>query len=420
MIIRTSKRESKNRYVSGLNNGTPIKKAWDMVRKISGKVSSTVVKHLKVNNALVTDIKDITNTLADNFSKIFSTEHYTPSFQRYKSSMEKQYLNFVSNNCEYYNSDFTTKELMSSLHQSHDTATGPDNIHYQLLKHLPDNCLNTLLYIFNRIWNDGAFPPNWRQAIVIPIPKPAKDDTDANNYRPIALTSCLCKTMERMVNARLVYYLEKNNIITACQSGFRRQRSTTDQLVRLETCVREGLANGEHVVAVFFDLEKAYDTTWKYGILLDLFKAGLRGHLPNFISNFLENRQFMVRIGNTLSDLHQQEMGVPQGSILSVTLFSLKINSIIEYIGPGMECSLYVDDFLSYCLSKQMRSIERQLQLSLNKLQIWANQNGFRFSKTKPFPYTFVTNVDYPLILSFVLIILTFLWSKKLNSLFLI
>ena len=79
----------------------------------------------------------------------------------------------------------------------------------------------------------------------------------------------------------------------------------------------------EYVVAVFFDLEKAYDTAWKYGILLDLFKAGLRGHMPTFIAQFLENRQLRVRLGTTLSDLYDQEMGVPQGSILSVTLFAL-------------------------------------------------------------------------------------------------
>ena len=80
--------------------------------------------------------------------------------------------------------------------------------------------------------------------------------------------------------------------------------------------MREGLVNREHVVTIFFDLEKVYDTTWKYGILSDLCKAGLQGHLTNFISNFLENRQFKVRIGSTLSDLYDQEMGVPQGSIL--------------------------------------------------------------------------------------------------------
>ena len=70
--------------------------------------------------------------------------------------------------------------------------------------------------------------------------------------------------------------LETKNILTELQSGFRKSRSTTDQLVRLESFVREAFVRGEHVVAVFFDLEKAYDTTWKYGILKDLEDAGLK------------------------------------------------------------------------------------------------------------------------------------------------
>ena len=76
-------------------------------------------------------------------------------------------------------------------------------------------------------------------------------------------------------------------------------------------------------------------------------------------------------------------MGVPQGSILSVTLFGMKINSIVNCIKPGTQCSLIVDDFLACCRSKQMRSIERQLQQCLNNLQKWADENGFKFSKTK-------------------------------------
>ena len=83
------------------------------------------------------------------------------------------------------------------------------------------------------------------------------------------------------------------------------------------------------------------------------------------------------------SDSHPQEMGVPQGSILSVTLFSVKINSITQCLKPGVECSLYVDDFQVCYRSSNMSIIERQLQLCLNKLQQWATDNGFQFSKTK-------------------------------------
>ena len=76
-------------------------------------------------------------------------------------------------------------------------------------------------------------------------------------------------------------------------------------------------------------------------------------------------------------------MGVPQGSILSVTLFILKINSIVTCLTPGVSSSLYVDDFLICYRAKQMRSIERQLQCCLNKINEWANVNGFQFSKSK-------------------------------------
>ena len=180
-----------------------------------------------------------------------------------------------------------------------------------------------------------------------------------------------------------MWVLESSTILTAFQSGFRSTRSTIDHLVRFETFVREGFIKGEHVVAVFFDLEKAYDTAWKYGIMSDLHNMGLRGRLPLFIQNFLSDRTFRVRIGASLSDAYDQEMGVPQGSILSVTLFIIKINSIVDCIKPGVDCSLYVDDFHLCYRSRSMQTIERQLQQQLNKLQEWADENGFKFSQTK-------------------------------------
>ena len=125
------------------------------------------------------------------------------------------------------------------------------------------------------------------------------------------------------------------------------------------------------------------NAVWKYGIMKDLHNTGLRGRLPCFIEGFLRNRNFCVRLGSCLSDLHEQEMGVPQGSILSVTLFGLKINSIVKAISPGVDCSLYVDDFLICYRSKHIHIIERHLQQCLNKLYDWADTNGFKFSATK-------------------------------------
>ena len=381
--IRTAKRQSWQAYVSNLNSNTSSKKVWDMIRKISGKSCHQPIKHLQINNTLITGASDIANALANKFSENSSTQHYSTNFKQHKAAAEKRTINFSSDNLEDYNLPFSTTELTDAICCAVDSSPGPDNVHYQFLKHLPHTSLSLLLSMLNSIWVNGVFPAAWHEATVVAIPKPDKDHSDPVNYRPIALTSCLCKTIERMVNNRLTHYLETNNIISNIQSGFRKQRCTTDQLLKLESYIRDGMANGQHVVAVFFDLEKAYDTTWKYGILADLHSAGLRGRLPTFISNFLSNRTFKVRLGSTLSDLSCQETGVPQGCILSVTLFALKINSITRCITPGIDASLYVDDFMACARSKQMRSVERQLQLCINNLQQWADENGFKFSKTK-------------------------------------
>src|SRR5208282_2821711 len=147
-------------------------------------------------------------------------------------------------------------ELQAALHKAHDTAVGPDNIHYQMLKHLPESALDTLLNIFNDIWITGNFPSSWSAATIIPIPKPGKNATSSDNYRPIALTSCVCKTFERMINERLVWYLENKKLLTEFQSGFRKQRSTTDQLLGLESFVREAFVRRSMLCLYFFILRK--------------------------------------------------------------------------------------------------------------------------------------------------------------------
>ena len=309
-----------------------------MIRKINGKNSSSNVGHLNVGDDVVSSKADIADVLVDTFAEKSSSSNYSTTFQKFQNSKEKIKLNFKSNNNnEYYNKDFTIKELRKALKKCHDTAVGCDDIHYQFLKHLPFRSLDSLLRIFNQVWHTGILPDSWKEAIVIPIPKPGKDSTNPANYHPTALTSCICKTMERMVNDRLVWFLEKNKLIAAVLSGFRKQRGTLDHLVRFETFIREAFIKKEHVVSVFFYLESAYDTTWKYGIMNDLHDFGIRGRLAYFISAFLNERQFRVRVGDTLLNPHEQELGVPQGSILSVTLFSVKINNIVKSVCPGVE-----------------------------------------------------------------------------------
>ena len=115
----------------------------------------------------------------------------------------------------------------------------------------------------------------------------------------------------------------------------------------------------------------------------DIHKLGLRGRLPTFIESFLADRTMQVRVGSTLADLNDQEQGVPQGGVLSTTLFNIKINDIVKCLDNLTDCSLYVDDFCICFRSKSMRIIERHLQQNLNKIEHLATNNGFKFSKSK-------------------------------------
>ncbi|KAG1679878.1 RNA-directed DNA polymerase from mobile element jockey [Nymphon striatum] len=246
--IRLAKRESWRQYVSKLNSQSSIKSAWDRLRKIRGKGTSDAYKHLNVGGTAITSQLGIANALGQSFCRNSSSDNCTGSFRSYKNRAESQQLDFKTTNTEVYNQVFSLEELRRSLRASKDTSPGPDSIHYQMLKHLPDCSLALILNIFNTIWITGAIP---------------------------------------------------------------------------------------------------------------------------------------VRVGTTFSDFFDLEMGVPQGSILSVTLFSLKINDIVNHVKSGTECFLYVDDLVVAYASKSISTIEKHLQLSLNKIEKWTNENGFKFSSSK-------------------------------------
>ncbi|GFS80369.1 probable RNA-directed DNA polymerase from transposon X-element [Trichonephila clavipes] len=222
-------------------------------------------------------------------------------------------------------------ELQTALTQAHNTSPGPDGITYTMLRHLHPDSITNILFLFNRVWKEHCFTSNWREAIVILILKPGKVATDPLSYRPIALTSCFCKTFKCMVNTHLVYVLEKGKCVSPLQSGFRKGQSTLDNFVFLESQIRDSFVRRNHLDSLFFDIEKAYDRTWRYGILRNMHDFGLRGNLPIFIFNFLAVRYFHVRIGHSSFHKFIQDQVVPQGSVLSVTLFNIHISSILDH-----------------------------------------------------------------------------------------
>ena len=146
--IRHSKKTSWKNYVSKMNSQTSVKSVWNRIRKIKGKHTTNTVHHLFINDRYVTSHRDIANALADNFSHNSSSAF---SFASVRKKAEKQTIKFLSDNAEVYNRPFSMEELRDALRRAHNTSAGPDEIHYQLLKHLPDASLLLLLNILNKI-----------------------------------------------------------------------------------------------------------------------------------------------------------------------------------------------------------------------------------------------------------------------------
>ena len=163
-----------------------------------------------------------------------------------------------------------------------------------------------------------------------------------------------------MVNVRLTWFLEKNNLLSPYQSGFRKHRSTMDAISQLTSHVEKAFQSKKHTIAVFFDLEKAYDTVWRAEILHSLYEMGLRGNLPYFIQNFLTERKFWVRVGPSQSDLTEQVEGIPQGSVLSVTCFAIAINDIAQALSREVHCTLLYMWMILQFLSLAKRNVPQK------------------------------------------------------------
>ena len=134
-----------------------------------------------------------------------------------------------------------------------------------------------MLKLIKKSLNEGKLSEQWKGATNIPLLKPNKDSNDPQSHLPISLTSAICKTMETIVNNRTKKILDEK--ISDTQSGFRNDRSTIDQLAKLESAIKADQLYNKKVVAVFLDLKKAFDLIWRKGVILKLTEFGIKGEM---------------------------------------------------------------------------------------------------------------------------------------------
>ena len=167
------------------------------------------------------------------------------------------------------------------------------------------------------------------------------------------------------------------------QSGFRTGRCTLDNLTSLVTEIQQAFAAKKYHITLFLDLQKAYDTCWKSHVLKEIKSFKLTGCLPVYVQNFLFNRTITVETNGVKSDSYGLDLGIPQGSSLSGTLFLIAINSIEKCIKNYMYKSFFVDDARVSYITNDLKQGEHKLQKVLDDLVAWGDKTGFNFSDTK-------------------------------------
>ena len=184
--------------------------------------------------------------------------------------------------------------------------------------------------------------------------KPDKPSSQTTSYRRINLLGAIMKLFERVIGKRLQKHLEDDSFFSKYQSGFRKSKSTNDHLFRLSQTIMESFNRGEHVIAAFLDVEKAFDNVWHNVLRYKIYQLGLPTKLCRWLSDFLVGRVIQVKIEGFSSPNVYPKAGVPQGSNLSPLLFLTYVNDMPNPIHHQSNKSQFADDAGQWAVCKNI------------------------------------------------------------------
>ena len=271
-------------------------------------------------------------------------------------------------------------------------AGGPDGIPPRVLRECASALAPILVQLYSLCLNTNTFPQCWKRAYVQPVPKKGSR-SDPSNYRPIALTCILSKVFETLLNSHFLDHLESHSLLSDHQYGFRRSRSTGDILSYLTDLWLSTLKNYGETWVVALDISKAFDRVWHASLLSKLPSFGFPPPLCLLISSFLSNRSISAVVDGATSSSFPINSGVPQGSVLSPTLFLLFINDLLSISSNPIHS--YADDSTlhsSTCFKSAPSTASRiasRLNLSdsiladLDGISRWGGLNLVKFNSLK-------------------------------------
>ncbi len=258
-------------------------------------------------------------------------------------------------------------------------SPGPDGFHPMLLRELAQELAEPLRITFQKCLNEGYVPPSWKEAHVTPIFKKGKKSIPGN-YRPVSLTSIICKLLESLIRDRVVDHMTNNNLFTDCQHGFIKGRSCSTNLLNVLDAWTEAIDKGIPIDAVYLDFAKAFDTVPHLRLLNKLDGYGVKGTVHQWIRNFLQNRRQCVKVNGVKSEWSLVTSGIPQGSVLGPCLFVIFINDLPEEVQSMVQ--MFADDTKAFTEIHSPLD-QRKLQDDINSLYQWSEKWKLHFNASK-------------------------------------
>lgn len=366
-------------------NNLHTSKAWSLFRTLLGQPK-------RKNHLEVLQLKKGINskTLAEQIA-----DHFFPTATIIRSTQPLPVL--ADHTPSDLDRPFTMGELRIAINAcKRQTAPGWDGITNKMLRNLPDTQLQYLLDTINQVWDTGNIPSAWKMATIIPIPKPNKTPHEIANLRPISLTSCPGKLMERMALSRLLWKQDMTYPVDPRVIGFRKHMSTQDAMLALQDVYTE-YSTSQLRAIVGLDIKGAFDHVAHEAVLEGLREIRPGQKLYNYVRNFLTDRTVSVKVNEVEADARYLQQGVPQGSILSPTLFSLALNGLTRHLRavPDLHFTIYADDITLWTCKGSPSEIQHTLQSAVDTTARYLHERGLTLSNAKS-EYIVVTNGKLP------------------------
>ena len=359
---------------------------WKRINRLRDSKRKNKSGALLVDGKVVESSKDRANVFPDSLEKKFQNEKNFHFKEEKKIEIEE----FLSQ--ENFKSlftvaqkrvvEFSMEELVRAIKEMNSkTSTDPFGMSNKMFKHSSFLMKERLLALFNNCLKKKEVPKKWKHSVISMLVKSGQDGKNVSSFRPISMTPCIARLFERLILSRLHKHMKSNNILIKNQSGFRKGRQTKDNLLYLIQKAQEGFNDDKKTLAIFFDVAAAFDKVWHLGVIFKLYLLKVPYYLISIIWAFLKERTFEVKVDGEKSSIRKISCGVPQGGVLSPTLFSLFINDVPLAEGEDEKTLLFADDIvyiLQYRFRKNKKLIldakktaQIKAQEYLNKLEDW-------------------------------------------------